>query len=85
MDRNERRDMYDGLDDGLTKAMEVAITPLIFGGAGFLLDRWLGIVPVLTIALSIFALCGVFVNMWYRYDAEMKRHEEERRAWADRS
>ena len=75
MDVRDRRDLYNGFGDGLSRAFELAVTPVVFGFFGFLADRWLGIVPVLTITAAVFALCGGFVRMWYAYDAQMKVHE----------
>lgn len=60
----------------MTRALEIVLTPLIFGGAGYLLDRWLGTEPVLMLMLGIYAIVGVFVRMWWGYDREMKAHEK---------
>ena len=83
MDLRDRRDLYNGFGDGLARAFEFAVTPAVFGGIGYLMDRWLGIVPVLTIVLFLFAMTGMFVRMWFEYDETMRRHESER-AWAPR-
>jgi hypothetical protein len=72
---SDRRDLYNGFGDGLARAFEFAVTPVIFGAMGYGLDRWLGIFPLLTITLLLFALTGQFVMMWIRYDAEMRAHE----------
>lgn len=70
-----RRETNKGLGDGLALAFEIAVTPTIFGVIGFMLDRWLGIVPVLTLVLGLFAVVGVFVRMWYGYDLQMREQE----------
>ena len=57
-------------DDSLGRGMDVALTLLAFLGLGALIDRWLGIFPVVTI--------GTFVRMKYVYDATMERHEAAR-------
>ena len=75
MDLREKRDLMNGFGDGLARAFEIALTPAIFGGFGYGLDRLLGIVPVLTIALLVLSLAGMFARTWYAYDAEMKQHE----------
>jgi Putative F0F1-ATPase subunit Ca2+/Mg2+ transporter len=71
----DRRDLYNGFGDGLARAFEFAVTPVVFGAAGYGLDRWLGLFPLFTLVLLLFALTGQFVMMWIRYDAEMKAHE----------
>lgn len=73
--RGFRGQLYNGFGEGLAQAFEFAVTPLLFGGIGFLLDGWLGIRPVLTIVLAVFAVVGMFVRMWYGYDREMRAHE----------
>lgn len=77
MDLRDRRDLYNGFGDGLSRAFELAVTPAIFGAIGYGVDRWLGVVPLFTIVLTLFALVGVSYMMWVRYDADMKRLEEE--------
>jgi hypothetical protein len=75
MDLRDKRDLYNGFGDGLSRAFEFAITPVVFGLVGHLLDGWMGISPALTITLALFAVAGGFVRMWYAYDAQMKVHE----------
>jgi len=75
LDGRDQRDMYRGFGDGFTRAIEMALTPALFGAFGYLLDRWIGILPVLTILLFLTAVCGQFVKMYYSYDARMKLHE----------
>jgi F0F1-type ATP synthase assembly protein I len=67
-------------DDSLGRGMDVALTVLVFLGFGWLIDRWLGLFPVFTIALVLFASIGSFVRMKYVYDATMERLESERAA-----
>ena len=73
--RDERGDIYRGFGDGFTRAFEMALTPAVFGAFGYLLDRWIGILPVLTIVLFLTAVGGQFVKMYYTYDARMKTPE----------
>ncbi|MEM8904381.1 MAG: AtpZ/AtpI family protein [Actinomycetota bacterium] len=68
-----------GLDDGFSRAIELVVTPVIFALIGFGLDTWLGLTPVLTICLAVFAIVGSAASAWYRYDARMKEHEDELR------
>ena len=75
MDGRDQRDMYRGFGDGFTRAFEMALTPAVFGGFGYLLDRWVGLLPVFTILLFLIAVLGQFVKMYYTYDARMKAHE----------
>ncbi|HVM06846.1 MAG TPA: AtpZ/AtpI family protein [Acidimicrobiales bacterium] len=81
MDLRERRELMNGFGDGLAVAFEFAITPAIFGGLGYLLDRWLGLVPLFTITLFLFGIVGMFLKMWFTYDHRMKAQEAEA-VWA---
>jgi len=67
----------------MARAFELALTPAIVGGFGYLLDRWLGIVPVFTIVFFLLGVTGVVVRMYYGYDARMKEHEASG-PWADK-
>lgn len=79
MDLAERRDMNRGFGDGMSRAFELALTPMVVGGVGFLLDRWLGLVPLLTIVFSLWGLGVATYMTWLRYDREMQAHESQRR------
>jgi len=68
-------ELYNGAGEGMARAFELALTPAIIGGFGYLLDRWLGLLPVLTIVFFLVAMVGLVARLWYAYDAEMKLHE----------
>ena len=67
----------------MNRAFELALTPAIIGGFGYLLDRWLGLLPVLTIVFFLIAMAGLIARTWYDYDARMKEHEASG-PWASR-
>lgn len=67
-------------DDSLGRGMDVALTLLAFLGLGALIDRWLGLFPLFTIGLVLFAAIGSFIRLKYVYDATMERHEAALRA-----
>ncbi len=71
----ENGDLYNGAGEGLSRAFELALTPAIIGGFGYLLDRWLGLLPVFTIIFFLVAVFGVAVRMYYGYAAKMKEHD----------
>ena len=75
-EQGEQGELYRGFGDSLSRSFELAITPPIIAGLGYLLDRWLGIVPVLTIVFFLTAMIGLIATMWYGYDARMKTHEQ---------
>ena len=66
----------NGFGDGLARAFELAVTPLIFGAIGYGLDRWIGIVPVLTLVFSLVALVIKGYVMIVEYDQAMRRLDD---------
>lgn len=78
---SEQGQLYRGFGDGLARAFEFALTPAIFAAGGYGLDRWLGIVPVLTIVLFLVCVAGMFARTWYAYEARMQA-EDAGRPWA---
>lgn len=80
-DLTDKRAMNKGFGDGMSRAFEFVATPAVFAGIGHLLDRAAGTAPVLTLGLAAFALVGMFVRLWFAYDAEMRQHESAAR-WA---
>ena len=83
MDLRERRETYNGFGEALARAFELAVTPVLMGGGGWLLDRWLGTSPVFTIVLFVLAVVGLGASSYYRYTADMKAHEA-RMPWGGR-
>lgn len=76
-------DIYQGMGDGLARAFELALTPAIFGFGGWWLDRWLGVLPLFTIVLTLLTIVGLAARTWYGYDYRM-RQIEARSPWAPR-
>ena len=70
----------NGANASLGQGMELAITVAIFLGIGAVIDASVGTWPIFTIALTVFAMAGASVRMWFDYDATMKRLEAERAA-----
>ena len=78
MELHERRDMYNGFGDGLARAFELAVTPVVIGAIGYGLDHWLGLTPLFTLVLFLFGVAGTSYMAWFRYEAEMRRVEADK-------
>ena len=76
--------MKELLGNESARGIELAITPVVFGGIGWLVDGWVGTGPWLAIGFAAFALVGTIAKMWFAYDAEMRAHETNGR-WARRT
>ncbi len=59
---------------------EMALTPVLFGLIGWVIDGWLGSGPFLTILAALVGLGGSVANQCYRYNDRMTALEEERLA-----
>lgn len=81
---NDKRALNQAFGDEMTRGLELVLTPLLFGGLGYLVDRVAGTSPWFTVAFGTFALVGMVVKMWFGYDAEMRAMESAGR-WARRT
>ena len=65
----------EGADDGVTAAFELVLTPALFALFGWLLDRWLGTAPILTLVLAGIVLAYEVWKLWFSYTERMKAYE----------
>ena len=77
MTTSETRRHYRDEEDAWTHAIELALTPVVAAGIGWLVDRLVGTMPLFTIVFLVLAVAGTFVKMYYAYDTQMKAHEAE--------
>ncbi|MGH9282020.1 MAG: AtpZ/AtpI family protein [Acidimicrobiales bacterium] len=75
MDLREKRALYNGFGDTLTRAVEFVAVPGLFALIGAFIDGRTGTGPLFTVALAVFALAGVFVRAYYAYEVAMQEHE----------
>jgi F0F1-type ATP synthase assembly protein I len=79
----ERRSLNNAFGEALAYAFEFAVTPVLFAGLGWLLDRWLGTEPVFIVVLAAFGFIGVCIRTAYRYKDKVEL-EEEGKPWTRR-
>ncbi|MCO8127659.1 AtpZ/AtpI family protein [Acidimicrobiia bacterium EGI L10123] len=79
--RSDKPALNELLGDESARGIELAVTPVVFGGFGWLVDGWLGTGPWLTLGLAAFALAGTIAKLWFTYDAQMRELESTSR-WA---
>ena len=72
-----KRESYQGLGDGMSRAFELALTPAIFGGLGYFLDQKFNTQPICMIVLVVLTLVGMFVRNWAAYKIKMQELEAE--------
>ena len=73
----DRREIYNGFGETLAKAFEMVVTPGIFGGLGWLLDRATGTTPLFTLLFFLVAFSYIAWRMWFEYDQRMRAMEEK--------
>jgi F0F1-type ATP synthase assembly protein I len=73
----ERQSLNKGFGDSMARAFELALTPTIMAGLGWLLDRWLGTSPIFLVGLAVFTFVYVIWKMAKGYDATMREQEAE--------
>ncbi|MGI8710389.1 MAG: AtpZ/AtpI family protein [Acidimicrobiales bacterium] len=83
MDLQERRELNNGFGDSLARAVELVITPLIFGGLGYLLDHRLHTAPLFMLVFGLWTFSYVVWRLMNGYGRAMA--EQERRLGVDRS
>lgn len=67
-----------GDGDAIGEALTFILIPLLFGAFGRWLDGVFGISPVLMLVLGIFGLVGVFLAVYYRYQARIAELDQDK-------
>jgi F0F1-type ATP synthase assembly protein I len=75
VDPRERRETYNGASDAWSQAVELTVTPLIFGFLGHRLDLWAHTSPIFTLVLGLFCLGYVVWKAFMTYAARMEEHQ----------
>lgn len=74
-DLRAKQDLNRGFSDAFGRGFELALTPVVFGGLGWLVDRAVGTAFAFTLAFAIVGVVGIGVRMWLGYDRQMREHE----------
>lgn len=71
----DTRYLFRQTDDAWSRAFELAVTPFVAFGVGYLMDRVLGTLPLFSIIWVVLAVVTTFVKLYLQYDAQMKAHD----------
>lgn len=74
MDDSQGRELTRSMHRS-TGSFELVLSPVLLGLFGFLADRWLGTLPVLTVICVLVGFSGACVRLYYGYKHEMAQHE----------
>jgi F0F1-type ATP synthase assembly protein I len=58
-----------------TGSYELVLSPAILALVGFLVDRWLGTTPLITVVAAVVGLAGAVIKIYYGYQTEMAEHD----------
>ena len=76
-DLQSKRELNSGFATATSRGLEFAASVALFGGVGWLIDRWLGSAPIALIVLGVLAFVGNFARTWYAYEATMTKLEAD--------
>lgn len=74
-DLRARQDLNRGFSDALGRGVDLALTPVVFGLVGWLIDRAAGTSPLFTFVVAAIGVAGTAVKIKLGYDKEMAAHE----------
>ena len=77
MDLRDRRELNNGFGNALSRAVELTVSPVIFGFLGFLLDGWAGTRPLFMIFLFLFTFGYLFWKQFSAYGVQMEKAQRE--------
>jgi F0F1-type ATP synthase assembly protein I len=75
-ERRDQRDTWHGFSNALSHAFELAGTTVIFVLIGLWIDGRVGTKPLFTVILGLFAVVGLGVRAYFRYQIQIARDEE---------
>ncbi|NLV56310.1 MAG: AtpZ/AtpI family protein [Acidimicrobiales bacterium] len=75
-DLRARQDLNRGFNDALGRGIDLALTPVVFGLIGWLIDRVAGTSPIFTIAVATVGVVGTVVKMKLGYDRDMAEFDD---------
>lgn len=77
LDLREKRALYNGFGDTMTRAVEFVAAPAIFALIGHLVDGIFSTGPVFMVGMAVFAFIGVVVRAYFAYEVAMREHEAD--------
>lgn len=80
MDLSQRRELTQGATARSSGSFEMVLAAFVVALLGLALDSAFDLFPLLTTVFAFVGFIGSATGLWYRYRAEMARHEVSRRA-----
>lgn len=77
MDLRDRRELNNGVGNALSRAVELTVTPMIFGFFGYLLDGRFGTRPVFMFVFFLFVLGYTLWKQFVLYSKAMDAEQQK--------
>lgn len=77
MDLRERRELNNGFGNALSRAVEIAVTPIIFGFFGYLLDGRLGTRPIFMLVFGVLVFGYAVWKQYALYNVAMEKEQRK--------
>lgn len=77
MDLHAKRELNNGFGNALSRAVEIAVTPLIFGFLGWLLDGWAGTRPLFMLLLGLLVFGYTVWKQFAAYGHSMEAEQQK--------
>lgn len=65
-----------GYGDAMGRGLELALTLVVMGGFGWLVDRMVGTYPLFLVIFSVLGFAGISAKLWLGYDLEMRKLDQ---------
>ena len=66
-----------GYNEAMGRGVELALTLVVMGGIGWLIDRAAGTDPLFTVIFGILGFAGISAKLWLGYDLEMRKLDQD--------
>lgn len=76
-DLRARQDLNRGFSDALGRGVDLALTPVVFGFIGWIIDRLAGTSPLFTIVVGALGVAGTALKIKLGYDKQMEAFDGE--------
>jgi len=76
-DLSAKRQLNNGFGNSLSGAVELVVSPLLFGVIGWRVDAWAGTSPLFTLLLFAFTLGYIVWKQYTLYQLSMRDQEQE--------
>jgi F0F1-type ATP synthase assembly protein I len=75
-DSRTRQDLNRGFSEAFGRGIDLALTPVVFGLIGWLIDRVAGTSPIFTFVVAGIGILGTVVKIKLGYDKDMAAFDD---------